>query len=67
MNVNAEDLKLEPLADNGGPKTHALLPGSVAIDLIPEAMCKVDEDQRGVERPQGDTCDVGAFELEVAP
>jgi hypothetical protein len=65
VNVSEEQLNLEPLADNGGPTmTHALLPGSVAIDVIPEAACEVDEDQRGVTRPQGTMCDVGAFELE---
>jgi hypothetical protein len=63
--VSAEELKLGPLADNGGPtQTHALLEGSVAIDVISEAVCAVDEDQRGVSRPQGAACDVGAFELE---
>jgi hypothetical protein len=68
VNVTAEDLKLGPLQDNGGPtQTHALLPGSVALDAIAEAMCEVDTDQRDVTRPQGPACDVGAFELEVAP
>ncbi len=62
--VTADDLNVGALADNGGPtQTHALLPGSVAIDAIPVAMCEVDEDQRGVTRPQGAMCDVGAFEL----
>lgn len=65
VDVSAEDLKLEPLADNGGgTPTHALSPGSVAIDVIPADMCGVDEDQCGVARPQGTMCDVGAFELE---
>jgi len=65
VNVSAEGLKLGTLADNGGPTmTHALLPGSVAVDVIPAAMCEVNEDQRSVARPQGDACDVGAFELE---
>jgi len=68
VNVSTADLKLGPLQDNGGPtETHALGEGSVAINLIPEAMCEVDEDQRGVERPQGPTCDVGAVEMEGAP
>ena len=59
---------LGSLQNNGGPtETHALLPGSDAINQIPEAACEVDEDQRGVARPQGPTCDVGAFEVEVAP
>jgi len=69
VNVTAAALNLGALADNGGPTmTHALLPGSVAIDRIPAAMCVDDggqpltEDQRGVARPQGATCDVGAFE-----
>jgi hypothetical protein len=65
VNVSAESLKLGPLANNGGPtQTHALLPGSVALDVIAEAMCEVENDQRGVTRPQGAECDVGAFELE---
>jgi hypothetical protein len=70
VNVSVEDLKLGPLADNGGPTmTHALLPGSVAIDHIPKVDCvdaddkPLTEDQRGEARPQGPTCDVGAFEL----
>jgi len=68
VNVSADDLKLGELAENGGPTmTHALLPGSIAIDLIPEAECAVGEDQRGVERPQGDACDVGAVEMGVTP
>jgi predicted outer membrane repeat protein len=52
------------LADNGGPTlTHALLAGSPALDAADEATCP-DTDQRGVARPQGASCDVGAFELE---
>jgi len=69
VNVTAAELNLGPLQDNGGPtETHALLPGSVAIDRIPPAMCvdadgqPLTEDQRGVARPQGAACDVGAFE-----
>jgi len=72
--VSADDLKLGPLQDNGGPtETQALLPGSVAIDQIPAADCldadgePLTTDQRGVERPQGDTCDVGSVEMEVTP
>ncbi len=69
VSVAAEDLKLGPLADNGGPtETHALLPGSVAIDVIPETMCvdadgePLTTDQRGEPRPGGSMCDVGSFE-----
>jgi predicted outer membrane repeat protein len=68
VNVTAEQLNLGPLADNGGSTmTHALLTEpdiSVAIDRIDESACEVDADQRGVARPQGLACDVGAFELE---
>jgi choice-of-anchor A domain-containing protein len=63
-NVSAADLKLGPLADNGGPtQTIALLTGSRAIDAIPATACAVSTDQRGVARPQGNGCDIGAFEL----
>jgi len=40
----------------------ALLDGSPAIDAAPT--CEVFEDQRGVGRPQGNACDIGAYELE---
>lgn len=71
VNVSSSDLKLGPLADNGGPTaTHALSLGSVAIDQIDEQDCvdpdgmRLATDQRGVVRPQGTRCDVGAFEFE---
>jgi hypothetical protein len=55
---------LGALADNGGPTlTHALLAGSPAIDAADGTACP-PTDQRGVARPQGAGCDVGAFELE---
>ncbi len=63
--VNVPDPMLGPLQDNGGPTwTHALLPGSPAINQIPEAACEVETDQRGKPRPEtgGTMCDVGAFE-----
>ena len=57
------DPKLAPLADNGGDTlTHALLPGSPAIDHIPPASCTQPTDQRGIPRPQGEGCDIGAYE-----
>ena len=61
------DPKLGPLADNGGPiETHALLPpGSPAIDAGDDALCP-STDQRGVTRPQGTQCDIGAFEFVIA-
>ena len=65
---------LGPLQDNGGPgPTHALLPGSPAIDLVPAAQCTdqqtipqpVSTDERGVPRATDGFCDIGAYE--VAP
>jgi CSLREA domain-containing protein len=54
---------LGPLADNGGPTdTHALLAGSPALDAGNNSTCPA-ADQRGVTRPQGPFCDMGAFEL----
>ena len=64
------DPLLGPLADNGGPTfTHALLPGSPAIDAgDPLAVAGSDGvpqfDQRGVpySRVVGGRIDMGAFE-----
>jgi hypothetical protein len=67
--VTSGDLNLGPLQDNGGDTfTHALLPGSVAIDHpnVNAGSCPAT-DQRGVSRPQpiGGKCDIGAFELQA--
>ena len=57
--------KLSPLADNGGStKTVALGPGSAARDKVPASRAGCPGiDQRGVHRPQGKACDIGAFEF----
>ena len=66
---------LAPLASNGGPvQTRALLPGSLAIDT---GTCAYTDatgvaqtlatDARGITRPQGAGCDVGSYELVIAP
>jgi CSLREA domain-containing protein len=56
---------LGPLQNNGGYTfTHALQPGSPAIDAIPSGNCTLATDQRGITRPQGSACDSGAFEAE---
>jgi CSLREA domain-containing protein len=62
------DAMLGPLADNGGPtETHALLPGSPAIDAGSVDCPPPDTDQRGVTRPQGASCDIGAVEYLPEP
>jgi hypothetical protein len=65
------DPLLDPdgLSDNGGPtKTIALRPESPAVDLVGEEACPPPAtDQRGIERPQGEACDSGAYELVRGP
>ncbi len=66
------DPNLGPLADNGGStQTHALLPGSIAIDTGNSALTT---DQRGSTRPvddsnsangSGNLADIGAFEVQA--
>jgi hypothetical protein len=68
-NILGQDPLLAPLAYNGGAtQTHGLLPGSPAIDAGNPAApgsggnaCEAN-DQRGVARPQGTRCDIGAVE-----
>jgi CSLREA domain-containing protein len=56
------DPNLGPLADNGGStQTMALLPTSPAINAGDNDTCEIT-DQRGITRPQGAHCDIGAFE-----
>jgi hypothetical protein len=56
------DPKLGPLQDNGGPTpTRAPLAGSLALDNGTNTDCPAT-DQRGVSRPRGAACDMGAFE-----
>jgi hypothetical protein len=58
---------LGPLANNGGfTQTHLLQPGSAAIEGGTNAGCP-PADQRGVLRPLGVTCDVGAVEVPPPP
>jgi predicted outer membrane repeat protein len=59
---NNTDPMLSPLEYHGGPTlTHLPLPGSPLVDgglCIPDLLT----DQRGVARPQGAACDIGAVE-----
>ena len=67
----SDDPVLGRLADNGGDTwTHALLPGSPAIDAIPAVSCTLPIDQRWALRPVVQTsvdtpCDIGAFEVQT--
>jgi hypothetical protein len=66
----AAGLRINPqLQEQSGPAGQvwvlALLPGSSAIDRIPLTACHpggITTDQRGVKRPQGSACDIGAYE-----
>ncbi len=55
---------LGPLSDNGGlVPTRAPGAGSPLSNAIPLTACATPEDARGVARPQGPGCDVGAVEV----
>ena len=61
LNVNP---LLGALQDNGGDTpTMALGAGSPAIDAGNDATCAAT-DQRGIARPQGSQCDMGAYEVQ---
>ena len=65
-NIINTDPLLGPLQNNGGfTQTMALLPGSPAIDAGDDANCPAT-DQRGVTRPFGSHCDIGAYEFNSA-
>lgn len=60
--------QLGPLASNGGPtQTMALAASSPAVNAIPGSTpgCTGSTDQRGITRPQGSGCDIGAYELVI--
>jgi len=70
--LSGVDPQLGPLADNGGPTlTHALLPGSPAIDAFVELPpsfaappCPSSDQRLGI-RPAGAACDIGAYESDA--
>lgn len=69
-NIYGLDPRLGLLANNGGAtSTHALLAASPAVGAgsptLPgsNAGACAATDQRGIARPAGDRCDIGAFEL----
>jgi hypothetical protein len=73
--LNNTDPLIGPLADNGGlTLTHRPMAGSPVVDaslgpcraLLGSVLDAVDHDQRGVARPQGTHCDMGAVEQTAA-
>ncbi|MCX6035697.1 MAG: right-handed parallel beta-helix repeat-containing protein [Chloroflexi bacterium] len=61
-NIITADPKLGTLGNYGGfTQTIPLQAGSSAIDMGNDAVCPAT-DQRGVSRPQGAHCDIGAYE-----
>ncbi len=59
------DPMLGPLALNGGrTRTHALLNGSPAVNA--GSCVGVSTDQRGMDRPVGSACDIGAYEQHIS-
>jgi hypothetical protein len=57
---------LGPLADNGGAVPTRLPENqSVLIDRVPIGACSITPDARGVTRPQGAACDIGAVEVRI--
>ncbi len=61
----ADPLLMALAANGGGTQTMAIDAGSPAFNAA-GACGPPATDQRGITRPQGAACDIGAFELEVA-
>ena len=64
-NIITTNPVLGTLGNYGGfTQTIPLLAGSSAIDAGNDAFCPVT-DQRGITRPQGVHCDIGAYETNI--
>src|ERR1700693_5116963 len=67
--INSADPQILALGANGGPtQTMALPLSSPATNAIPTSVsgCSGSSDQRGIARPQGSGCDIGAFETIIS-
>lgn len=63
--ITGQNPLLGPIQNNGGTtSTMALLVGSPALDTGDNGTCEAT-DQRGVARPQGMNCDMGAYEFQI--
>lgn len=70
--LNGAAALLGALADNGGAtQTRALGAGSAALSAGDGVICAAvpvnNTDQRGIARPQGGGCDIGAYESALSP
>ena len=65
-NLYGADPLLGALANNGG-STRTQLPGAASPALNAVACAGVAVDQRGIARPQGALCDIGAVEVAAPP
>jgi len=63
-NLIGGDPRLGPLQDNGGP-TQTMLPAADSPAIDAGGACPTATDQRGVPRPQGRACDIGAVEVQI--
>ncbi len=65
QNTSPDFSSSTPQNNGGSTNTFALEPTSPAVDAIPKTDTTLCEglDQRGITRPQGAGCDIGAFEL----
>jgi hypothetical protein len=62
--TNVGDARLGALLNNGGPTlTHMPRTDSAAVDAGGATCAGAPTDQRGVSRPQGTACDIGAVEV----
>jgi hypothetical protein len=60
--TTADGVALGALADNGGPAP-TQLPGAGSVLVDAQPTCAVPADARGITRPQGPACDIGAVEV----
>jgi hypothetical protein len=64
----ATDPLLEPIANNGGDTaTHMPGASSPVLEALPPGPDCPPADQRGIQRPQGPACDIGAVERVGVP
>lgn len=60
--ASTTDPKMSSLQFSNGTYTHAPMRGSPLLDVVNGSPCP-PQDQRGVSRPQGPKCEIGAYEV----